>query len=162
MVLQADLARSLGIPDKNIQVVENGNVVEISRDEMVRSTLRVPAGFVLVDGLGIGDVGNIVLRDRQAMASAGVVVAIVTLDKEGNLLTSPDVISRGFIYMRESEDLVQKIRQEIKNLIHKYYRQHRGDLSTLRSLMRDDLSRFVYNETKREPMVLPVIIEIKR
>ncbi|MFH1749512.1 MAG: ribonuclease J [bacterium] len=162
LVLHSDLAKATGIPEKNISVIENGRVLEMDNDQIYPVRRRVPAGYVLVDGLGIGDVGNIVLRDRRAMASAGIVVAIVTVDKEGNLLTSPDIISRGFIYMREAEDLVHKIRNEIKNLVHRYYRQYRGDISTMKNLMRDDLTKFIYNETKREPMVLPVVIELKR
>ncbi len=162
LVIHSDLAKGLGIPERNISVLENGGVLEMDSNQLYQPRRRVPAGYVLVDGLGIGDVGNIVLRDRKAMATAGVVVAIVTVDKEGNLLTSPDIISRGFIYMREAEELVHKIRNEIKNLVYKYYRQYRGDLSTMKNLMRDDLTKFIYNETKREPMILPVIIEIKR
>ncbi|MFC1656432.1 ribonuclease J [Patescibacteria group bacterium] len=162
LVIHSNLAKDVGIAEKNIGIVENGRVLEMDSNQLYPLKRRVPAGYVLVDGLGIGDVGNIVLRDRKAMASAGIVVAIVTVDKEGNLLTSPDIISRGFIYMREAEELVHKMRNEIKNQVHKYYRQYRGDLSTMKNLMRDDLTKFIYNETKREPMVLPVIIELKR
>lgn len=162
LVLHSDIAQKMGIPEKNVGVIENGQILELDKDQIYVGRKRVPAGYVLVDGLGIGDVGNIVLRDRKAMGSDGIVVAIATVDKEGNLLTSPDIISRGFIYMREAEDLVHKIRNEIKNLVHKYYRQYRGDLTTMKSLMRDDLTKFIYNETKREPMILPVIIEIKK
>jgi ribonuclease J len=156
----AKLARDVGVEANKIFIIENGQQVEFRAGAGKIAQGRVPAGYVLVDGLGVGDVGNIVLRDRQAMAKDGILVAIVTVDAQnGKLLSSPDIISRGFIYMREREDLVFKIRENIKNLLNKYTSFNK-DWATVKTLLREDLSEFLYKETQRRPMVIPVVIEI--
>jgi len=161
LIAHAKIACGVGIGSKDIFVVENGQILEIGSDFAQILKARVPAGYVLVDGLGVGDVGNIVLRDRQAMAEEGILVAIMTVDaKTGKLLSSPDIISRGFIYMREREDLVQQIRSEVKKLLSKYNEQHRANWALIKTLIREDLGQFIYNETERRPMILPVIIEL--
>jgi ribonuclease J len=161
LILHAKLALSCGVKQSNIFVMENGQILEFTKSGGRILKSRVPSGYVLVDGLGVGDVGNIVLRDRQAMAKEGILVAIMTVDgKTGKLLTSPDIISRGFIYMREREDLVQRIRSQVKQLLAKYNETNRGNWDLIKTLMREDLSEFIYNETQRRPMVLPVIIEL--
>lgn len=156
----ARLAKDIGIESKNIFIIENGQVVEFRAGAGKILPGKIPAGYVLVDGLGVGDVGNIVLRDRQAMAKDGILVAIVTVDNSSRkLLSSPDIISRGFIYMREREDLVFKIREIIKTLIAKYTDKNMNwDL--IKSMLREDLSEFIYKETQRRPMIIPVVIEI--
>jgi ribonuclease J len=171
LILHAKLALANSVGQNNIFVMENGQVLEFTKFGGRLLKTRIPSGYVLVDGLGVGDVGNIVLRDRQAMAKEGILVAIMTVDaKTGRLLTSPDIISRGFIYMREREDLVQRIRSEVKRLLaegnEKNQSQNnrsengRNNWDLTKTLIREELGRFIYNETQRRPMILPVIIEL--
>jgi len=161
LVLHAKLAQEMGVNPANIFVLENGQVLDITKNEALILKMRVPSGYVLVDGLGVGDVGNIVLRDRQAMAKEGILVAIMTIDHDtSKLITSPDIISRGFIYMREQEELVFKIRQEVKRLLAKYNEEHHGDLNMIKAKIRDDIGEFIFREIQRRPMVIPVIIQV--
>jgi len=123
--------------------------------------LKVPAGYVLVDGLGVGDVGQIVLRDRQAMAKDGIFVVILTVDHQsGKILTSPDIISRGFIYMREREDLVSQARQEIRKMFAHHNERYPLQWDYIKKAIREELSEFLYKKTERRPMVIPVVIEV--
>jgi len=157
----AKIAVQTGLDSSKVFVIENGQQVLFSQGRGQILPSRVPAGYVLVDGSGVGDVGNIVLRDRQAMAKEGILVAIMTVDaKSGKLLTSPDIISRGFIYMREREDLVEMTRQKIKELLSHYSYQHPANWPLIKTLIRKDLGEFLYRHTKRKPMVIPVIIEV--
>ena len=122
---------------------------------------KVQSGAVLVDGLGIGDVGQIVLRDRQAMSKEGIFVLILTVDKQnGKLLTSPDIISRGFIYMREREDLVNDARSEIRQIFARHNERTPFQWDVIKRMIREDIGRFLFEKTKRQPMVIPVIIEV--
>lgn len=160
LVHHADSAADLGIPEENIFVIENGEVVEFTPQRAYING-KVPSGFVLVDGLGIGDVQNIVLRDRKVMSSDGIFVAICTVDKNtGELLTSPDIISRGFIYMRESEELVQNARNFVKKTLKKRAGSPPSNWSHIKSKLRDEIGEFLYQQTQRRPMVIPVIIEV--
>ena len=158
----ADLGRALGMGEENIIVTDNGEVQEF--DDNGKYTLlkmKVPTSFVLIDGLGVGDVGNIVLRDRQAMAEGGIFVIILTIDhKTMQIITSPDIISRGFVYMRAAEDLIRRSRQEIKNIFRRHIAREQVDLSYVKTVLREELGEFLFNETKRRPMVIPVIIEV--
>lgn len=171
LVLHARLAQQAGLEAANTFVVEDGQVVEFGRkilngvetQEVVGrvTPLKVPAGYVLVDGLGIGDVGQIVLRDRQAMAKDGIFVVILTVDhRSGKILTSPDIISRGFIYMREREDLVQQARAEIRKMFAHHNERYPMQWDYTKKAIRDELSEFLYHKTQRQPMVIPVIIEV--
>lgn len=161
LINHAKIACDLGIAPKNIFVIENGQKIEVTHQGVQIAKGRVPSGYILVDGLGVGDVGNIVLRDRQAMAKEGILVAIMTVDaRTGKLITSPDIISRGFIYMREREDLVHRTRDQIKNLLARYNEQHRGNWELIKTLVREELGQFLYNETERRPLILPVVIEV--
>jgi ribonuclease J len=161
LVLHAQLAEDVGIPEANILVADNGQVIEFSEGKGYLTNKRIPASYVLVDGLGVGDVGNIVLRDRKAMAQDGIFVIIVTVNHEnGQIITSPDIISRGFIYMRENEDLVHKARAEVKRLFAKHANGNtHPDYSLIKQKLRDDIGQFLYDQTQRRPMVIPVIIE---
>ena len=161
LVLHAQLAEDVGIPEENILVADNGQVIEFSEGKGYLTNKRIPASYVLVDGLGVGDVGNIVLRDRKAMALDGIFVVIVTVDhKTGQIITSPDIISRGFIYMRENEDLVHKARAEVKRLFSKQVNGDKNpDYSLIKQRLRDDIGQFLYDQTQRRPMVIPVVIE---
>lgn len=163
LILHARLASSLGVDKKKCIVASNGQVIECLPDGRIQITDEyIPNGFVMVDGLGVGDVGNIVIRDRQAMAQNGMLVAIAIVDrKTGKLVTSPDIISRGFIYMRESEDLVNDARSLVRKIVSEAYEGGKqADMSEVKERMRRDLSKFLYKRTEREPMVISVLKEI--
>ena len=166
LALHADLAVAMGVPEKNVTVMENGEILEIDGDKAIKTDWRAPVESVMVDGLGIGDVGNIVLRDRQAMATDGIFVCILTIDRTSkDILTSPDIISRGFVYMRAAEDLIHRSRSEIRRVFRHGLEQYEreiagGDWSGVKSAIRDRLGDFLFQETKRSPMVIPVIIPI--
>lgn len=157
-----DLARSLGYEDKKVIIIDNGEVVEFKDKTCEKLRLRVPTSYVMVDGLGVGDVGNIVLRDRQAMAEGGIFVVILTIDHQtSQIVTSPDIISRGFVYMRAAEDLIHRARQEIKNIFRRHTMQGKpADWTYIKTVLREEMGEFLFNETKRRPMVIPVIIEV--
>ncbi|HLB32510.1 MAG TPA: hypothetical protein VJL27_03070, partial [Patescibacteria group bacterium] len=133
---------------------------ELSGGQLTKTNFRVPAESVLVDGLGIGDVGNIVLRDRQAMATDGIFVCILTVRRGAHeILTSPDIISRGFVYMRAAEELIHRARGEVKKIFLAQNHQTPGDWAQIKGVLRDRVGDFLFRETKRNPMVIPVIIE---
>lgn len=161
LVRHAQLAKSMGVDSKKIFVIENGETVEFDKNGGRISKYKVPSGYILVDGLGVGDVGNIVLRDRQAMAKDGIFVVILTVDHQtGKIVTSPDIISRGFVYMRAREDLIFKSRQEIRKMFSHHNEKYPADWDYIKRKMRDELGDFLYKETQRRPMVIPVVIEV--
>ena len=161
LVHHAQLAQSIGIPKENTFVLDNGDVLEVANDKVVKADKKVANGVVLVDGLGIGDVGEIVLRDRKVMATEGMFVVICTVDKKtGKLLTSPDIISRGFIYMRENEQLVNNARNEVKKLMARRDGEPVPDWTKMKLRIRDQVSSYLYSHTKRSPMVIAVLIEV--
>ena len=161
LVLHTKLAVEMGVKEGNAFAIEDGQIVEVHDGKANISAQKIDASYVLVDGLGVGDVGNIVLRDRQAMAKDGIFVVILTVDHEtGKIVTSPDIISRGFIYMREREDLVFKARQEIKKMFQKHNEKYPANWDFIKKAMRNELGEFLYAETERRPMVIPVIIEV--
>lgn len=154
LVLLARLAHELGIAEENIFVVENGQVIEFD-DEGARPGERVGGGHVLIDGLGIGDVGEVVLRDRRLLSRDGFVVVVVALDEgTGDLIEGPDIVSRGFVYMRDAEELIE----EAKNLVIDALAN--GHRDTASSLIRDTLAEFLYRRTRRRPMIFPVVLEV--
>ena len=155
-----DTAIEMGIPRENIFISSNGREIELNENEG-KLTGTVPYGRVMVDGLGVGDVGNIVLRDRQHLSQDGLIVIVMTMDNStGEIVSGPDVISRGFVYVRESENLMEQvkafIREEIKNLESR----HVTDWSIIKSTLKDDVRDFVFDKTKRNPMILPIIMEV--
>lgn len=161
LVRHAQIAQSLGIDPAKIFVMQNGEIVEFDKDKGQMTKNHVPSGYVLVDGLGVGDVGNIVLRDRQAMAKDGIFVVILTVDHStGKIVTSPDIISRGFVYMRAREDLIQKARNEVRRMFSYHSEKNPANWDYIRKMIRDEMGEFLYNETQRRPMVIPVIIEV--
>lgn len=162
LTIHGKLAEEVGVKPENIIIGDNGLILEMDPDGAVRPTeSHVPAGYVMVDGLGVGDVGNVVLRDRQAMAQEGFFEFISVYDtKRKQFINSPDIISRGFIYMRENEQFVGEIRTEIKNMLTKAASQPNLDLTELKNEIRDHLSKLLYEKTERNPMVIPVIIEV--
>lgn len=154
------IAQKMGIAEKNIIIMQIGNVVELNADKC-KITGTVPSGRILVDGLGVGDVGNIVLRDRKLLAEDGLIVVVVTLDAHTHqIMSGPDVVSRGFVYMRESEDLMEHIRDCARISIEKCNDKRNCDWNTMKSKIKNDLSDYLYFKTKRKPMILPVIMEV--
>lgn len=159
-----ELARYMGMNDKNIFLSEIGKVLEIDADG-ARFGGTVPAGKVLVDGYGVGDVGNIVLRDRRHLAQDGLIVVVATVDGTGRMLLSgPDIVSRGFVYVRENEDLMEEVRQvaydAVNDVLIHTRRRDEVDRMLLKKRMKDDLTKFLYLKTKRKPMILPVIMDV--
>jgi ribonuclease J len=164
LMYHSQIAQDMGlVPEERCLVADDGQVIEFQDGEGRVTNKRVPASYVMVDGLGVGDVGNIVLRDRKAMAQDGIFVIIVTVDhKTGEIATSPDIISRGFIYMRENEQLVHKARAEIKRLFAKHANGNgsQADWNVIKQKLRDEIGEFLFTETERRPMVIPVVIEV--
>jgi len=158
LAIHAELAQGEGVP--RTMILENGNILEVDGSYIEKSRWKVPSESVLVDGLGIGDVGNIVLRDRQAMATDGIFVCIVTIDRQTHeIVTSPDIISRGFVYMRAAEELIREARSEVRRIFLTENSRTRGDWASIKAVMRERMSRFLADKTQRNPMVIPVIIE---
>lgn len=161
-VMHGRLAGSVGVPSTNVHLPDNGSVFEANHQGDVGLTKeKVGGGVVFVDGLGVGDVGNVVLRDRKHMAADGMFVIIVTVDRRNGKLTgSPDIISRGFVYLKESGDLLQQVRAQVRQAFQDKKVDKPGDWGYLKNRLRDDIGDFLYDKTQRHPMVLPVIIEV--
>ncbi|MFC0271356.1 ribonuclease J [Metabacillus herbersteinensis] len=156
----AKLAKSIGISSENIHLVEKGEVVEFKQNE-VRKGAKVPAGNILIDGLGVGDIGNIVLRDRRLLSRDGILIVVVSLDKRNKKLVSgPEIISRGFVYVRESEALIEKSSEIVKDVVERCMTNHVIEWSSLKLTIRESLNQYLYEQTKRRPMILPIIMEI--
>ena len=156
----AETAQMMGIPAKNIVMMENGRVVELDENE-IKFNGMVPNGRVLVDGLGVGDVGNIVLRDRQHLSQDGLIVIVLTMDSStGEVVAGPDVISRGFVYVRESENLMDDVKSVVRHEIKKCEEKGIRDWSTIKSTVRENLRDYIFSKTKRNPMIIPIIMEV--
>lgn len=157
---QAKLAEGLGIDKDHIFILSSGDVLELNQ-ENAQVTGKVPVGAILVDGLGVGDVGNVVLRDRQHLAEDGILIVVLALDKVGGYLVSgPDIVSRGFVYVRESDALMEEARMVIDDAIQNCLNRGISDWGKLKGTIKDSLSEFVWKKTKRNPMILPVIMEV--
>ena len=160
MKAQADIAAALGIPKDNIFILHSGDVLELDEKKAEISD-HVPCGSILVDGLGVGDVGNIVLRDRQHLAEDGILIVVLTLDRFSNqLLSGPDIVSRGFVYVRESEGLMEEARHVVEDAITDCMDKHVSDWGKIKNVIKDSLSDFLWKRTKRSPMILPIIMEV--
>ena len=156
----AETARKVGIEPRNIFMLENGRTLELNEKE-AKLTNSVPSGKILVDGLGVGDVGNIVLRDRQHLSQDGLIVIVMTMDSStGEIVSGPDVVSRGFVYVRESENLMEDVKRVIREEVKKCEEKRIRDWSTIKSALKDNLRDYIFQKTKRNPMILPVIMEI--
>ena len=157
---QAKIAAELGIPKENIYMLQSGDVLEMD-DEAAKITGKVPVGQILVDGLGVGDVGNVVLRDRQHLAEDGILIVVLALDSASDQLVSgPDIVSRGFVYVRESDELLDEARLLVNEAVMKCLDKGQTDWGKLKSTIKDVLSEFVWKKTKRRPMILPIIMEV--
>ena len=160
LIAHAETAKLLGIPNENIFLTENGKVLEINETE-AKFTGHVTSGKVLVDGLGVGDVGNIVLKDRQKLSQDGLITVVITLDsRSGKIIAGPDVISRGFVYVRESENLMEDIKKLLRTELSKCEEKHITDWATLKLVIKEELGNYIYKKTKRQPMLIPIIMEV--
>ena len=160
MKAQADIAAALGIPKDNIFILHSGDVLELD-EKKAEISGHVPCGSILVDGLGVGDVGNIVLRDRQHLAEDGILIVVLTLERFSNqLLSGPDIVSRGFVYVRESEGLMEEARHVVEDAIADCMDKHVSDWGKIKNVIKDALSDFLWKRTKRSPMILPIIMEV--
>ena len=160
LVRHAKLAQELGMPKENIFISENGQILEFTRDKGVVAG-RVTSGKVLVDGLGVGDVGNIVLRDRRQLSQDGILIIVVTMEKStGRVVAGPDIVSRGFVYVRESEALMEEAREKVKLALDKCEEGKVTEWATIKSNVRDALGRYLFDKTRRRPMILPIIMEV--
>ena len=156
----AETAKKMGIPPENIFLLNNGRVLELNKKE-AKITTSVPSGRILVDGLGVGDVGNIVLRDRQHLSQDGLIVIVMTMDSStGEIVSGPDVVSRGFVYVRESENLMEDVKRVIKDEVRMFEENGIRDWSTIKSTLKDNLRDYIFQRTKRNPMILPIIMEV--
>ena len=157
---QAQVAESLGIPKYKIFLLTSGDFLELD-EEKAQVVDRVQTGAILVDGLGVGDVGNIVLRDRQHLAEDGILIVVLTLEKYSNqVLAGPDIVSRGFVYVRESEGLMDEAKHVVEEAIEDCMDRRVTDWGRLKTAIRDSLSEFLWKRTKRSPMILPIIMEV--
>ena len=156
----AELAMEMGVAKENVIVMSNGNVLELS-EEKAKITGNVTSQGILVDGLGVGDVGNIVLRDRQHLSQNGLIIVVVTLEKHSNMLIAgPDIVSRGFVYVRESENLMEECHDVVMDALDECLDRGVSDWSKIKTAIKDDLGEFLWKRTKRNPMILPIITEV--
>ena len=160
LIAHSETAQSMGIPAENIFLMKNGRILELSENE-AKLAGAVPSGKILVDGLGVGDVGNIVLRDRQHLSQDGLIVIVLTMDSStGEVIAGPDVISRGFVYVRESENLMEDVKSVVKHEIKQMELQGIRDWGTIKSNLRENLRDYIFMKTKRDPMIIPIIMEV--
>ena len=160
MIAHSETAKSVGIPKENIFMLHNGLVLEMNRESAEYSE-SVPSGRILVDGLGIGDVGNVVLRDRQHLSQDGLIVVVLTLEgSTGEVVAGPDVITRGFIYVKENENIMEEIKNEVRQEVREC--EYRGitDWTTIKNIVRDNLRDYIFEKTKRNPMIIPIVMEV--
>ncbi|MBS4024862.1 MAG: ribonuclease J [Clostridia bacterium] len=160
LVKHKKIAEEIGLKAEQIFVMENGQVLEISKEKAVVAG-RVQAGKILVDGLGIGDVGNIVLRDRRQLSQDGIFIVVVTISKESGLVVAgPDMVSRGFVYVRESEKLMEEAKEKVAHALEQCQEKHLSEWSAIKSSVREVLGKFLYEKTRRRPMIMPIIMEV--
>ena len=156
----AKLAEDLGMNRENIIVSENGAVIELTRDSC-KITGRINSGVIMVDGLGVGDVGNIVLRDRRQLSQDGILIVVVTMNRSmGRIISGPDIVSRGFVYVRESEQLMDEARSRVVHALKRCREDQVSDWMNIKLSIRDALAQFLFEQTRRRPMILPIIVEV--
>ncbi len=162
LIQHARLAESLGMKRENIFVMENGDVLNVNKRKAELQQGKVTAEAILVDGLGVGDVGNIVLRDRKMLSESGLIIVVAAIEKESQMVVSgPDIISRGFVYVRENEKLIDEARKIAEEALDKCQRKKIKDWNNMKSQVRDSLSSYIYETTKRSPIILPIFLEVK-
>lgn len=160
LYIHGELAQELGMPAENVVLMKNGAVLEVSRNEC-QINGQVPSGNVLVDGLGVGDVGNIVLRDRKHLSEDGLMVVVVNLSKQdGSMVSEPDIISRGFVYVREAEGLMDEAKEIIKQTLIRNQQKNNREWAYIKTSIKEELKSYLFQKTKRSPMILPIIMEV--
>ena len=161
LVAHADLAKKLGISDENIFILDNGQAIEVNSAQVAKKIdPKIPTGYMFIDGLGVGDVGEVVIRDRQVMAKDGMIVIIMVINrKDGKLINQPEIISRGFVYMKGSDELIREVKHEVRKIVES---KTKGEInySFIRQTVRDQIGEYLYQKTERRPMVLPVVMEV--
>lgn len=161
LIQHARLAEGLGMDMDHIFVLENGDILNVSKRKASIEKAQVQADAILVDGLGVGDVGNIVLRDRKMLSESGLIIVVAAIDRESRYVVSgPDIISRGFVYVRENEMLIEEARNVAMNALDKCHDKNIKDWNTMKSQVRDSLSSYIYETTKRTPIILPIFLEV--
>lgn len=156
-----ELAQSMGIPKENVFLMKSGDVLSLGMED-AKVVGKVPAGSVLVDGLGVGDVGNIVLRDRQNLAENGIIIVVLTLEKYSNqILAGPDIVTRGFVYVRESENLIENAKEVVTNALLDCLESRHADWGKIKMVVKDSLGEYLWKTMKRSPMILPIIMEVQ-
>jgi ribonuclease J len=162
LIAHAELAETMGVKKENIAVAENGDVVKLTKRKILVEKAKVPSNYVMVDGLGVGDVGEIVLRDRQMLAKDGMFVIVVIVDRQtGKVKTSPDIISRGFVYLRESKELLRETRKKVIEIVHRSTGSGQVvNWSYIKDEIRNKIGQFLFSKTQRRPMILPVVVEV--
>jgi ribonuclease J len=154
------LAEMVGVSPDNILIPETGKIIELDK-KSIKTNGYVTAGNIMVDGLGVGDVGSVVLRDRKHLAQDGIVMVVAALDLQaGYLLSGPDIVSRGFVYVKESEELMEEMRQSAYEAIDRCLDAGIQDANTIKNNLRDDLAKHLYSKTRRRPMILPVLMDL--
>jgi ribonuclease J len=160
LVAHSKLAMEAGIPEDHIFIGANGNVLELN-ETSAKITGDIQAGAVMVDGVGVGDVGNVVLRDRRILSESGIIFVAAAVSKEHRRIVSgPDILTRGFIYVRENEDLIEEAQRVVTNALNKSLAKGNLDWSTLKGDMKDALAKFIVAKTKKNPMIIPVIMDV--
>lgn len=159
LIKHAELASDIGIPQSNIIIPDIGDKIIFS-DDGVKKGETVASGSVFIDGLGVGDVGNIVLRDRKLLSEDGIIIVVVTIDKKGNILSGPDIVTRGFVYIRESEELIAQATARVEEALKECEKNNITEWSVLKSKVRDSLNDYIYKKIKRNPMILPIIMQV--
>ena len=156
----ANLAQSMGMAKENIFIQKNGDVMELTKRSF-KCTGSVPNGSIMVDGLGVGDVGNVVLRDRKHLSEDGLICVVLTLSEEtGKVIAGPDIISRGFVYVKENEDIMESSLQKVRQIVAKLERDGVQDWNFMKTTIRDELRKFIYDRIKRNPMILTIFTEV--
>lgn len=157
-----NLACELGMDKNNVFVMANGDVLELTKNSAKHNVNAVPSGQIFVDGLGVGDVGNIVLRDRRHLSQDGLMIVVVAMDKHsGEILSGPDIISRGFVYVRESEELMDEAKAVVNEALDKCERKNINEWAYIKTLIKDTLRDYLWQKTKRSPMILPIVMDIE-
>ena len=160
LIAHSETAKLMGVPKENIYKLENGKILEMDKNS-AEFTGMVQSGIILVDGLGIGDVGNVVLRDRQHLSQDGLIIVVLTMNGgSGEVIAGPDVISRGFVYVRESENVMDEIKAVVRHEVHKCEEQGIRDWATIKNSIRENLREYIFSKTKRNPMIIPIVMEI--
>ena len=160
LIAHSETAKLMGVPKENIFKLENGKILEMDK-KSAEFTGMVQSGIILVDGLGIGDVGNVVLRDRQHLSQDGLIIVVLTMNGgSGEVIAGPDVISRGFVYVRESENVMDEIKSVVRHEVHKCEEQGIRDWTTIKNCIRENLREYIFSKTKRNPMIIPIIMEV--